>query len=256
MGVKENTVNFLSADSVISQIVLALIICFLIWLVFWIIISSIVRVSSNESGKPWIIKTNWDAKRSMRLRQKGNNSTLLKRSSNEQGGIEFTYTIWLYVDDWNYNYNKWKHIFHKGNDDSWPGRAPGMWFHPNKNALRIYMNTFNNVAEYTDIFNIPMSKWFNVTMILKDSSINIYINGYLKRRMVLGGVPRQNWGDLHLCNNIGFSGFISRFRYYDYAIQFGELEHIINRGPSRDPCVGTNTQPPYLGPHWWQTRYI
>ena len=58
-----------------------------------------------------------------------------------------------------YKVGEWKHVFHKGNKTSFPNRAP-VWIHPNNNALRIYMNTYDNPLEYVDIDNIPR-KWFH-----------------------------------------------------------------------------------------------
>ena len=47
-------------------------------------------------------------------------------------------------------------ISSKGNKTSFPIRSPGVWIHPNNNALRIYMNTYENPLEYIDLDNIPL----------------------------------------------------------------------------------------------------
>ena len=52
-------------------------------------------------------------------------------------------------------------ICHKGNDSSYPNRAPGVWIHPTKNSLRIYMNTFDNILDYIDVDDVPVKKWFS-----------------------------------------------------------------------------------------------
>ena len=41
----------------------------------------------------------------------------INRSVNEEGGIEFTWSVWLFVDDLDYMKGQFKHVFHKGNDD-------------------------------------------------------------------------------------------------------------------------------------------
>ena len=41
----------------------------------------------------------------------------------------------MFIDDWSYKYGQWKHVMHKGNESSWPLRAPGMWLHPKENIL-------------------------------------------------------------------------------------------------------------------------
>ena len=70
----------------------------------------------------------------------------------------------MYIDNWDYKTGVWKHVFHKGNDDSWPDRAPGVWIHPDKNALRVYMNTYKKINEYLDIPNIPIKNGYTYCM--------------------------------------------------------------------------------------------
>ena len=67
-----------------------------------------------------------------------------------------------------YNKGKWKHVFHKGNDSSYPNRAPGVWIHPTKNSLRIYMNTFDNILDYIDVDDVPVKKWFCVQVMIQN----------------------------------------------------------------------------------------
>ena len=57
-----------------------------------------------------------------------------------------------------YKFGEWKHMFHKGNKTSYLNRAPGVFIHPDKNSIRIYMNTMQNILEYVDIDNIPIQK--------------------------------------------------------------------------------------------------
>ena len=70
----------------------------------------------------------------------------------------------MHINDWSYKYGQWKHIMHKGNDSSWPLRSPGIWLHPKKNSMRVYMNTFKNIGEFVDIDDLPMGKWFDVVV--------------------------------------------------------------------------------------------
>ena len=92
----------------------------------------------------------------------------IKRSENEEG-IELSYSFWTLVLDYEYKNGEWKHIFHKGNSTSYPNRAPGVWLHPNENKMRVYMNTFDNILEYVDVEDIPVKKWFCTTVVLQNS---------------------------------------------------------------------------------------
>lgn len=207
-------------------------------------------------GSPFIIKDTKDGKKRVVVGQDptkdGNIS--LPRSNNETGGIEFSYTCWLYIDDFSYKLGQWKHIFHKGNESSWPLRAPGVWLHPNKNALRVYMNSYNEISEYLDIDNIPVNKWFSLILVLRGQNMDIYINGNLKKSLKLSGIPKQNYGELYVNSFGGFSGFISKLRYYDWALNYSEIDGIQKTGPSlrvEQSSIKDNERPPYLTPNWW-----
>ena len=192
----------------------------------------------------------------------------IKRSDNEEG-IEFAYSFWSLILDYDYKNGEWKHMFHKGNSSSYPNRAPGVWLHPNENKMRVYMNTFDNILEYVDIDDIPVKKWFCTTIILqnaknhsdmtKDVDVNedpshimdIYINGNLKKSKLIKSIPRQNNGDLWVNLFGGFSGYISRLQYYSYAPDYKEVEDYLTQGPSEMTAQDTGEMPPYLDDKWW-----
>lgn len=78
-------------------------------------------------------------------------------------GYDYTYSLWLNVDDWNYNNNKPKHIFHKGDR---PGKIcnPGVWFYPHVNHLYIRVSTHgeqtnvNKTSDYQTCMHWDMVK--------------------------------------------------------------------------------------------------
>ena len=156
-----------------------------------------------------------------------------------------------FVDDWAYNRGEWKHVLHKGNDTSYPLRSPGVWFHPDKNVMRVYTNTFSQIMEHVDVENLPHNKWFHVAICVQQKNLDVFINGNLAKRKVLEGLPRQNYGDIYLNSFKGFSGFMSNVRYYQYYIGFNELESLIQMGPSMMPCVDSGETPPYFSANWW-----
>ena len=69
----------------------------------------ISKLLDNLSASQNILKGTKTAKR--RETYSGKN---IKRSTDKDGGLEFTYSFWIYVDDWTYKVGKWKHVFHKG----------------------------------------------------------------------------------------------------------------------------------------------
>ena len=164
-----NTKEYLYQGDILSQIVLAIVII-IVGLIFIYIVRKLVKgVQSYTDGRVWLLNGTRSAKNQLVINTSDSNSSNYKkllRSDNEMGGIEFTYALWLYIDDFSVNEGKWKHILHKGNHDTWPNRAPALFLHPNSNTLRVYMNTFDKIDEYTDIPNIPLQKWVCVVVSL------------------------------------------------------------------------------------------
>jgi len=210
-------------------------------------------INSFRKGSPYIFEKTKDARRRVIISQNPNKegSVTLPRSSNEKGGIEFSYSTWLFIDNYNYKLGQWKHVFHKGNDSSWPLRAPGVWLHPTKNALRVYMNSYDEIAEHIDIENIPINKWFSLIMVMRGQTMDIYINGNVKKSLKLNSIPKQNYGDVYINAFGGFSGYLSRLRYYDYALNYSEIDAVNKAGPNLMPVAESNENPPYLTANWW-----
>jgi hypothetical protein len=253
--------DFLKSGNPISQVILAIILFIIFSIITNFIMNLFTTVTGRYDGSPWLYKNGEtkDAKKPVQVNQRGNDgehpNTPVIRSTNQLDGIEFTYVFWSYIDDWTYKRGAWKHILHKGNDNSWPNRAPGIWFHPDENKMRVYMNTFSSVADsYIDVDNIPIDKWFHTCVMVTGRYLDVYINGNLKKRLVMDGIPKQNYGDVYINLFGGFSGFMSCIRYYDYSINPIELELIVKKGP-QPMKVNKNETPPYLATNWWINNY-
>jgi hypothetical protein len=207
----------------------------------------------SKNNSPWILEGSVNGKNSKQIIQdpKNENSITLYRSDNQEGGAVFSYSFWFVIDNMQYKYGEWKHMFHKGNKSANPNRAPGVWIHPDKNSLRIYMNTYNKIYEYLDIDNIPIKRWVHCVILLNGMYLDVYINGQLKTRKKLDGMPKQNFGDLWLSLYGGFDGYISNMRYFRKALKYYEIENITKNGPSNQECLDSGNLPPYLNDDWW-----
>jgi len=62
-------------------------------------------------------------------------------------GLEYTYSVWLKVDDFNYRFGKPKHILHKGPQDITVCN-PGIFLAPNTNQLLIRVDTKETNSVY------------------------------------------------------------------------------------------------------------
>ena len=192
--------------------------------------------------------------------------------SDGQYGTEFTYVGWLFINGTNFSEKnagacdpngggKKRWVFVKGSNDylsnsggtNYPLlQAPGVWIYPYENKLEINMNTFASTVESCNIGNLPIGKWFHITIMLIGTSMDIYINGQLKKRCKFKGVPKLNHGDLYLTAQGGFDGYISKLKYFNRALQPYEIEQAFYNGPSSEiPTGSVSDKPPYLSKDYW-----
>ena len=77
--------------------------------------------------------------------------------------------------------------------------------------MRIHMNSFNNWANYIDIENIPIDKWFHTTLVYKKSALEVYVNGNLFKKMpfLKGDLPYQNFQNIYIFNRFNGVDFNS-----------------------------------------------
>jgi hypothetical protein len=243
--------------TLLNQLLLLLIAVVVVLVVFKIIEVVVTKFVSSAKGTPWLVPKTKDAKQDLVIAQdpRIESSIPLRRSLNEEAGLEFSYVWWMFIEDFEYKKGSWKHVFHKGSPDSWPNRAPGVWLHPNTNRMRVYMNSYKKIANFVDIDNIPVGKWFHCGTVVTQNHLDVYVNGYLKSRLALEGIPKQNFGDVFINAYGGYNGYLSKMRYYDYAIPFHTLQADYEDGPDMELPYENRQVPPYLTPYWWANNY-
>jgi len=201
----------------------------------------------------------------------------IARSANDRSGIEFTWSVWVWIDGSpGTGYNT---IFYKGDDHSVkPGTTPTAAPHSNgpglyltsPNTLQIYMDTFDNVPgeQLQTIKDMPLYKWVNIIVRCQGNIIDTYINGTITTSSTLIGVPRQNYGDIFVAglnpdtssNKTGFAGYISNLWYYDYALGITDILGIVKKGPntklvSTSSGTFSNKISNYLSLNWYMGGY-
>lgn len=258
---------FLENNSLIMKVSVLLLIAIIFVIIFrvgFILLGYIFSIDTN----PKLIKGIKVGKKAMVIRQDPiyKDSVPILRSKDEDNGIEFTWSVWLMIDDIEYLKNQHRHIFHKGNlniktasDDmerngvNFPNNAPGLYIRPNSNDLLVIMNTFSNINEELVVKRVPVNKWFNVMIRVEGRNVDVYINGLVVVRRKLNEVPKQNYGDVHVNTNGGFSGYLSDLQYFNYAVNVIDVNRIMRRGPN----LNTNkksieiSNPPYLSLDWF-----
>ena len=239
---KSNTENgrFLESNSLVGKFAFLLVVIFgfIVLLKFGISIVSYL-MSSNHS--PHLIDGMVDAKNALIFPQdpSGNNGVItIYRSVNAKDGIEFTWSVWIYINSLQYLQGQYKHIFYKGNSNlattglNFPNNAPGLYLAPDTNKLIVMMNTFDVINEEISIPDIPLNKWLNVIIRCQNKTLDVYINGTIARSIQMTSVPKQNYGNVFVGMNGGFDGFISNLWYYNYALGTVGIQNIANMGPN------------------------
>jgi len=238
------TKDFLNSNSIVAKLAF-LVLIIILFAVLLRIGTSILSWIFAPSANPILINGMIDAKQMIRIPQDPsiNGAIPILRSKNADEGIVFTWSVWINIDDLVYRKGEFKHIFHKGNDDinvttppigvNQPNNAPGLYIAPGTNDLVVLMNTFEVINEEIIIKDIPLNKWLNVIIRVDAQHIlDVYINGRLTKRHILKGVPKQNYGDVYVSMNGGFSGYTSSLRYFDSAIGTNQIQSIVDKGPS------------------------
>ena len=180
------------------------------------------------------------------------------RSVNQRDGIEFTWSVWIFIKGLEYKAGSRKHIFSKGNNDidretnmMTPNNAPGLYIANNTNSLVVVMNTYNMINEEIIVEDIPLNKWVNIMIRDEGKILDVYVNGMIAVRHRLSGVPKQNYGDVLVTANGGFDGNLSDLWYFDYALNTSEIMTIVENGPNM-----TVTPPSdYPLPHYFALRW-
>jgi hypothetical protein len=202
-------------------------------------------------------------------------------SVNERTGIEFSYSFYLRVLSSNFDGNEGlKHVFHKGYSTPWPLMGPGVFIDGVTNKMRIFMNTYANPYTYVDVQNIPVGKWFHVTINSYRQGIDVYVNGGLANRMKFTNtLPYQNFGDIFIFQKVNmtlrgqtipaiqgdsgpenftvngvFTGSLSNLRYARYALSIGEINRLVAQGPSSVIKAIPSDTPPYMADDWWSNQ--
>ncbi len=259
--------GFLSQNSLVSKFAFLMLVL-LLFLIFLRIGITILSYYFKPNQSPKLINGMINAKQMMVIPQNpaDANAKTIYRSVNEQEGVEFTWSVWVYINDLTYQQNMYRHIFHKGNNDlvgdasnnlygtNAPNNAPGLYIKPNTNTLVVMMNTFDVINKEIEVPNIPINKWVNVIIRCHTTTLDVYVNGTLARSIELSGVPKQNYGDVYVAMNGGFDGYISNLWYYNYALGTAAIQQIAEKGPDTKMAGGDGLSiknSKYLSMRWF-----
>jgi hypothetical protein len=263
--------SFFETNSLVAKVAFIL----LILLVFIVVLRLCIGVLSymfDASGTPKLFTGMVPGNFAMTFDQGGtNDATTIIRSNNQYGGIEFTWSTWVFLET-DANATTYRHIFSKGNANEYasnypkwdskpkktgimfPNNAPGLYVAPNDNKLLLVMNTFSKIDEEVSIDNMPMNKWVSIIIRVKDKNLDIFTNGIITKNMQFSSPPRQNYEKVNLHLNGGYNGYTSNLWYYNYALGINAINSIMYWGPNTKLAVNGSimeTSSNYLSSSWY-----
>jgi hypothetical protein len=157
----------------------------------------------------------------------------------------FTYSIWFFVEDWNYKYGEPKIIYGRMGDTtqansgtligiSGSNPCPVVFLGAIDNNLNISLTVnpdSDSIPESSDIRNadgtvvhtcmipnIPIQKWVNLLVSVYGKTVDTYIDGKLVKTCVIPGIAKiNNSSNVYVTPSGGFSGWTSKFQYFPKA---------------------------------------
>ena len=161
--------------------------------------------------------------------------------SGASNSTNFSYSIWFYINDWNYRYGEEKVLFGRmgGTSTSAAGSStvsgtkpcPLVTLGSIQNNLQIKLGlgklasgveltsddttTSEETVHSCNVSNIPIQKWVNLLISTYGRTLDVYLDGKLVKTCVLPGVANViQEADVFVTPNGGFSGWTSKLQYF------------------------------------------
>ena len=140
----------------------------------------------------------------------------------------YTYSAWIYVSDFTYNYGYNKSILMrrtKGRNSNSTG-SPYVYLDKTLNNLTVAIDVNKNrhvEKKLCTIKNIPLQTWVNIIVTLDTRSLDVYVNGKLRKTCIFQHIPigYNQGGNLIICgkdpndsnSKSGFQGNIGNVEF-------------------------------------------
>ena len=193
--------------------------------------------------------------------QDGKTSSTISASSLATNGSDvpssnFAYSVWFYVNDWNYRYGEPKVIFGRMGAKSPDGSGsvkgisgldpcPAVVLGEIENNIAVSLGCYpgldqqpttpggNTVVHTCAIANVPVQKWVNLVLSVYGRTMDLYIDGKLVRTCLLPGIASvNNNANIYVTPAGGFDGWTSKLQYYPNSLNPQEVWNIYTKGYS------------------------
>ena len=185
--------------------------------------------------------------------QNGETASKIDASSLATNGSDvpatnFAYSIWFYINDFNYRYGSPKVIYGRMSAPSTPGggNVPidgidgtnpcplvvlGAIENNIDTILTCYSNNGGTIPYKCSVANVPIQKWTNLTLSVYGRTLDTYLDGKLVRTCLLPGTAViNNSADVYVTPNGGFDGWTSKFQYFPNPLNPQEAYNIYAAG--------------------------
>lgn len=169
--------------------------------------------------------------------------TQLPRSNNQAEGMTYSFTSWILIKDFTQGYGTKRRIFSK-ND------SPGVYLDSTSNSLLVAVDTYGS-TETILIPNIPALKWIHFALVVDQHSVDVYINGLLRKHHTLGQLPQLNDAVVSIGSN--WNGVLARLTYYARSLNYAEIKKMVSE-PLPNDLDRKAAGPNYFDISWYIGR--
>lgn len=239
--------EFLDSNSLLAKFSFIILIV-IIFMVLLKICMSLLAFFLTPSTNPYIVKGSIGGNDRVVITQDPSKDTSvhISKSNDRSRGVEFTWSVWLFLSESSATDTNVKNIFVKG-DERFDGsynltNGPGLYVVSKKNnassnssskyELQVIMDALNSRSNVITVDEIPIQKWIHVAIRMQNTVLDTYINGTLAKRVNMEYAPKQNFNDIVIGANGGFPGKLSNLRYYAHALNVFEINNIVMFGPN------------------------
>lgn len=153
-----------------------------------------------------------------------------------KGSNDFTYSFWIYINDWNSKYGQKKTIIERKNGND---KGPEIYLGEHKNDLNVVITTYSETGGSTGndqrivLENIPVQRFTHLVVTVNNNAVDMYLDGKLVKTHILDNPPRiDKVADqaIYVNKNRGFSGYLAKLKYYSRALNPREVYEIYKEG--------------------------
>lgn len=216
-----------------------------------VVIVLIIMIIRYIIADPYTLQNLQNAETSSRIK-----STSLATNGTNTPSSNFAYSIWFYINDWNYRYGEKKVIFGRmgSSSNAKSGQingvsgldpCPAVVLGAIENNIGISLACYpginqqpttpggNTVIKTCYVDNVPVQKWVNLILSVNGRTSDIYIDGKLVRTCLLPGVASvNNNADVYVTPSGGFDGWTSKFQYFPVPLNPQQAWNIYTKGYS------------------------